>query len=110
MTDVAQLISVDSEEDDEDEEDDPDYEPLSMEEDSIQAREMVSHPSSRKQLCRQGSHIPRKSRRVSGLRFLCMEQDRCSRADLVGLSGKVYVRAPQHAGLQHEDAICSSDA
>ena len=58
MTDVAQLISVDSEEDDEDEEDDPDYEPLSMEEDSIQAREMVSHPSSRKQPRRQGSYIP----------------------------------------------------
>ena len=42
MTDMAQLIAVDSEEDDEDEEDDPDYEPLSMEEDSIQAQEMVS--------------------------------------------------------------------
>ncbi|CAL5218962.1 g716 [Coccomyxa viridis] len=37
MTDMAQLIAVDSEED---EEDDPDYEPLSMEEDSIQAQEM----------------------------------------------------------------------
>jgi len=42
MSDVAQLITVDSEEDDEDEEDDPDYEPLSMEDDSIQPREMVS--------------------------------------------------------------------
>lgn len=40
MTDMAQLIAVDSEED---EEDDPDYEPLSMEEDSIQAQEMVSY-------------------------------------------------------------------
>ncbi len=45
MTDMAQLIAVDSEEDDEDEEDDPDYEPLSMEEDSIQAQEMVSRCS-----------------------------------------------------------------
>lgn len=42
MTDMAKLMAVESEEDDEDEEDDPDYEPLSMEEDSIQAREMVS--------------------------------------------------------------------
>ena len=42
LTDIPQLIAADSEEDDEDEEDDPDYEPLSMEEDSIQPREMVS--------------------------------------------------------------------
>ena len=42
MTDMAKLMAVDSEEDDEDEEDDPDYEPLSIEEDSIQTREMVS--------------------------------------------------------------------
>lgn len=41
MSDMAQLISVDSEDDDEDTEDDPDYEPLLMEDDSIEPREMV---------------------------------------------------------------------
>lgn len=40
---VAQMIAM--QEDDDDEEDDPDYEPLSMEDDSIQPREMVSTTS-----------------------------------------------------------------
>ena len=40
---VAQMIAM-QEEDDDDDEDDPDYEPLSMEDDSIQPCEMVSTP------------------------------------------------------------------
>lgn len=39
---VAQMIAM--QEGDDDEEDDPDYEPLSMEDDSIQPREMVTTP------------------------------------------------------------------
>ena len=39
---MAQLMSVDSEEDDEDNEDDPDFDPLSKEGNSIQTSEMVS--------------------------------------------------------------------
>lgn len=41
---VAQMIAMQEDDEDDDEEDDPDYEPLSMEDDSIQPGEMVSTP------------------------------------------------------------------
>ena len=44
MTDMAKFMAVEAEEDEVDEEDDPTYEPLSMDEESAQTREMVSHP------------------------------------------------------------------
>ena len=89
MTDMAKFMAVEAEEEEEDEEDDPTYEPLSMDEESAQTREMVSRPASGYRVRVQGMTWGHRALGANRQHALCrcspahqplpMEQDICLR-------------------------------